>query len=172
MSANVDTMTERIVREIRTMSWLDRPAAPSYLELPHDAEAERCVLEALLMRRRRPDELACSAADFFVPIHQGIGAAVEAIVERGLRPRRKLVMGVLERGGACARRTDAYLTELTHEVPANFHVDEFAERIHELANQRRAIELMQRVDTLWRAGERPNDYLMMQLLDALERTRR
>lgn len=170
-SAKPLSEADRIIREFRTIHLTESPS-PSYLAPPHDHEAECAVLEALICGRRRPADLDCKAPDFFHPLHQGIAAAVEAIVDRDLKPGMVLVLRVIALHGACPTRVGNYLEELVFRTPARVDVDDLAERIAKLAKRRRALALMQRVDTLWRAGEDANDYLVAQLIQGLEDTRR
>ena len=59
---------------------------------------------------------------------------------------------MLERQGVDPERAAATLIELRDEAAMRADVDELAERVRQLAERRRTIAAMQRIDALWRCG--------------------
>ena len=145
---------EDVKRDLRMLALYELPSRP-FLSPPSDHAAEVAVLEALLAGRRLPSALACDAEDFARPIHVAIATVVEALEATGRLagpPDLSLIVGVLGRQGVDPERAAATLVELRDEAAMRADVDELAERVRMLAERRRAIALMQRIDALWRTG--------------------
>jgi len=154
-----------IIKTLRELSLYELPSRPAFPP-PADIDAERSVLESVLCGRRKPSELACRAVDYYHPAHRAIVAVLEAAEEIGTEPR---VLDVLELQGATRERAEAFVRDIIDCQPVNAYVDEAAERVRELAEQRRVITLMQRLDTLWRCGEGAPVELVSELRALLSR---
>lgn len=160
-----------VIQELRELAIYELPGRP-YLPPPVDVEAERSVAEALLAGRRRPSALPCSAADFGWGPLRAIVAVIEALEESGRlsgAPDWRTIVAVLDRQAVNGERIAALLVELDEDEPARWDVDALAERVLELAERRRMMALMARVDAMWRCGEQPSAETMAELAGRAER---
>ncbi len=160
-----------VLRTLREVALYELPSKP-YLPPPHDVEAERSVLEALLCARRRPAALACCADDFYLPAHGAVAAVVEALEETGRldgQPDARTIIGVLARQGADRTRAAQFLVAIIDDEPVRGDVDELAERVAELGRRRAALVAMQKLDAAWRTGLEPGPAFFRRLRELLQR---
>lgn len=115
--------------------------------LPHDHEAERAVLGALLLDNNRMAEVGAllSGADFYQPGHGRIFEAIRTLVNEG-RPADELTVIELARD----RSPDAmqYLASLTEQVPTAANASSYAKIVRERSTQRKLINIGHDLQTL------------------------
>lgn len=148
----------------------EQPSKPS-LPRPTDRRAERLVASALLNGSVAPSTLPCQSSDFADPLSSWVFAYVAALEDMGMLDGKLVDVVLLTK--AFARRAlpidrvARELIELRDDVPVAYDLEDLAERVTELAAQRRVIQLMQRVDAAWRLDEGLPPHLVPLLRDEL-----
>lgn len=114
---------------------------------PHVPEAERAVLGALLLDPTVLRELGTlTAADFYLPAHASIFAAIREAVDTGERVDSLVVMETLRARGDLTKVGGApYLHTCASEVPTVANAGYYARQVMQTAKRRRLIEHATRV---------------------------
>ena len=119
------------------------------LHFPHDLEAERAVLGAVLLDPAECWQVASEelrASDFYATRHAEIWRAMAALMKAGgaidlvLLRSQLLMAGTLEQAGG-----DEYLVGLTDTIPTTTHTAQTAKRVHELALVREVMRAALRI---------------------------
>jgi replicative DNA helicase len=123
--------------------------------LPHNIEAEQCLLGALLYHPSTFDLLdGIQARHFFEPFHQRLFDAISEVAAKGQQPEFILLApkfaaddGYAELGGI------TYLADLVDKAPPAANMPAFAAEVVDLALKRDLIRLGFDVETLAQDGE-------------------
>lgn len=118
---------------------------------PHDLEAERAVLGALLVDERLLPQVSdvLKPADFFRHAHGLIYTAILAVAEKGQAVDFVSLRAELERRGQLeAVNGPAALAALTDGVPRTMHVETYAAVVRERAILRRVMAVGQHLTSL------------------------
>ena len=112
----------------------DLPVAGPARPLPHDEEAERLVLGTLMTERGALERVRdmLSAESFYVPLHQGIYAAVTALSDEGDRPDPVSVLARLHRMGVAATPAEV----VTVAGRFSYDLEQHAAIVHDKAVRR------------------------------------
>ncbi len=158
------------VRQATTETAIFEALGRTALPVPADYEAERVVASAVLYGTVAPSTLPCRAWDFRQALCRHVFAYVEAIEELGQldgEPDLRLIAKLFVRQGVPAARVLPELRALKWDVPVAYDLETLAERLCDVAAQRRTIELMRRLDTAWRTEGEVPPQLVPLLRDAL-----
>lgn len=105
-------------------------------ELPHNSDAERTVLGAILLDNSvlREVEQRISGVDFFIPAHRRIFAAMQKLATEG-KPVEEIGLWEVLKGDAEAQAAGgfAYITKLADGLPRISHVETQADLVREKA---------------------------------------
>lgn len=112
---------------------------------PHDDQAERVVLGAMMLNAAAADEVIetiNNSADFYKPTHSGIYAAITAALAAGEPSDPTVIATYLARAGELGKLPGgaAYLHTLITEVPLTANAGWYARRVADQAARRRVIE--------------------------------
>ena len=135
--------------------------------LPHDIDAEKCVLGGMLLAGVRSaaspvdhDEVMSDVAgamrpgDYFRPAHQIIHSAITGLYERGDPADAVTVAAeLMRRGEARATGSPLYLHELISVVPSAAHAGYYARTVADLAVRRGLIVASGRISQMARSGD-------------------
>ena len=110
---------------------------------PHDLEAERAVLGAILVRPDAFREVAdlIEPADFFRNAHQVVYATMRTLAQRRAAIDFITIKDTLDQEDALASVGVAYLASLADGVPKSTNVVAYAQVVTDHADRRRLIEL-------------------------------
>lgn len=139
--------------------WTDDEREPGRAT-PHDAEAERGVLGAMLLSKHAIDDVMelLDPADFYVPAHEAIFLAVLQLHADGGRPDAVTVGHELERRGELKRIGGApYLHTLMGSVVVAASAGYYAQIVRAHAVRRRMIEAGTRIAAMGYATDDPAD---------------
>lgn len=136
-----------------------RAVAVAERTLPHNLEAERSILGAILLHNDAYEKIAktLEAADFYRDAHRRIFDAIERLLERPgggvdlvtLKESLGSVGDLDEVGGP------AYISALIDGVPRSTNVEHYARIVREKATLRRLIVALNRVTSQAYAAEEP-----------------
>jgi replicative DNA helicase len=127
-------------------------AAP--LAPPHNAEAERAVLGAILLDASVLEEIPLTAADFYLDRHQIIFDACRELAADGSPVDLRTLQARLEHSGDFERIGGlAYLTGLDLDLPDIRRVAAYAAIVRERALRRRLLQAAERLDRRARTGQ-------------------
>jgi replicative DNA helicase len=114
----------------------------TYDRRPHDDEAERIVLGAMMMSRQAAEECMelLTTADYYQPVHSRIHAAILGLAAGDEPTDPVAVMVALERDQVRIPEGPLYLHTLMAAVPTAANAGWHARRVAELAVRRRLIE--------------------------------
>jgi len=132
--------------------------------LPHDADAERAVLGAMLLSKHAIDEVAelLDSSDFYAPAHEKIFLAVLKVHADGARPDAVTTAHELERRGELKRIGGApYLHTLMGSVVTPGSAGHYAEIVRAHAVRRRMIEAGTRIVAMGYATDDPADLALI-----------
>lgn len=130
-----------MTNSIKQLPYRDQSQPSDYRPEPHDADAERAVLGALLMHA--DDVLTIGAVlrpdDFYLSDHSVIYQAILALVERHTAPSVMTVYSELHRTGTHIGPDT--VAALIADASVGGHADYFATIVFEMARRRRSIAL-------------------------------
>ena len=115
---------------------------PAERSLPHNLEAERCVLGAILIQNDAFNQAAelIDAGDFFRDAHRRIFDKMVDLNERGEAIDLVTLKNELERSGSLdSVGGPAYIAGLVDGVPRSSHVDYYADIVKEKSTRRKII---------------------------------
>ena len=115
---------------------------PAERSLPHNLEAERCVLGAILIQNDAFNQAAelIDADDFFRDAHRRIFDKMVDLHERGEAIDLVTLKNELERSGSLdSVGGPAYIAGLVDGVPRSSHVDYYADIVKEKSTRRKII---------------------------------
>lgn len=134
------------------------------MESPHDLEAERSVLGAILLRNELLDSVAIEAVEFFRAAHKTLFLCFRALREQGTAIDLVTVCDALRRSDQLeAVGGPGYVASLIDGLPTSSNVEHYARIVREKAAARRLIAEAQRLaaevsvdtSTIWSgSGER------------------
>ena len=135
------------------------PSVPAGRPLPHNLEAERCVLGAILIHNEAFNVAAelLDARDFFRVAHQQVFDRMVDLSERGQAIDLVTLRDELSRAGILeAVGGPAYVASLVDGVPRSTNVEHYARIVKERATLRNLIDSASRiVATAYAAEETP-----------------
>jgi hypothetical protein len=124
---------------------------------PHDLEAERALLGAVLIAPTAFEAAATvvQASDFYRAAHQRVFAAMAAVVRDGRPVDFVTLKDALVRSGELDTvGGPAYLASLTDGVPKTTNVAHYGRIVRDHAHTREALDRCRRADALLRTGRR------------------
>jgi replicative DNA helicase len=122
--------------------------------LPHNDEAERAVLGAVLLDSTLLEEIPLTATDFYLERHQLIFEACRELAADGVVVDIRTLQAKLEHYGTLERIGGlAYLAALDLDLPDIRRVDAYAGIVRERAVRRRLLEAAARLERRARTGQ-------------------
>lgn len=117
--------------------------------VPHDLEAERAILGAVLLRAERLDDATVlGPEDFFRTAHQDIWRTMVALRDRQQDIDPLTLCHALGAKGAEAVGGVAYLSALVDGVPRGTHVATYADRVRRLSLLRQALDAARAIEDM------------------------
>lgn len=136
-----------------------KPTEPTERTLPHNLEAERAVLGAILLHNDAYERIAqkISSADFYRSAHGVIFDSIERLLERpdGDVDMVTIKEDLAKRGDLDEVGGPVYLSGLIDGLPRSTNVEHYAAIVKEKATLRRLIKQSNRVLTAAYAAEDP-----------------
>ena len=139
------------------------PSPPAERALPHNLEAERCVLGAILIHNDAFNVAAelLDARDFFRVAHQRVFDKMVALSERGQAIDLVTLRDELSRAGALEEvGGPAYVASLVDGVPRSTNVEQYARIVKERATLRNLIDSGNRIVATAYAAEEDADVVL------------
>ena len=136
---------------------------PSERALPHNLEAERCVLGAVLIHNDAFNQAAelIDADDFFRDAHRRVFDKMVDLNERGEVIDLVTLKDELERSGDLDRvGGPAYIAGLVDGVPRSTHVEYYAHIVKETSTRRKIISAANEITQTAYAGEGGADVVL------------
>lgn len=139
---------------------------PRDLPKPHDIDAERAVLAAMLVRPEAIDEALSHVRpeDWFLAKHQAMFEAIVEVDQANDEVNQLRVLQVMRTRNTADAETPAYLTELAYE-PLIADIDGQAQRIAALGKARSLLKGLEQLVTIGYRTNAPDEWI-----DSVERT--
>ena len=136
---------------------------------PHDLDAEKAVLGAILVRGTLDDVEHLRPADFYRQAHRDIFTAMQALAAGGQPIDLITLQGQLGAKDLDRVGGPAYITNLTDGVPRSTNVSAYAEIVRDQATARRMLTTLERArDRLYREPGAAGNGLAGDLVRELE----